>query len=199
MMSVYQLTTPLDLRLAWESFEFGPPKWGHQHWMMAPVIVQMVVSPTRICPGTRQHKSSVPHLHPQEGVPPPPTGLRMREDARALAGGSVTVPERHHHQWIPPKRGHCHLSRRGCIPDEKTPGHEATLSPPSRTCDRLINQESGAAQDRGHQFDDEVRNWWLKTYSSRLKGNTEPSSLIYVATVYPSLNPTTYFKDIYDN
>ncbi|GBP59466.1 hypothetical protein EVAR_35415_1 [Eumeta japonica] len=34
----------------------------------------------------------------------------------------------------PPPKGDRHLIRRGRIPDEKTPGHEATLSPPSRTC-----------------------------------------------------------------
>ncbi|GBP51296.1 hypothetical protein EVAR_34082_1 [Eumeta japonica] len=34
----------------------------------------------------------------------------------------------------PPDTDHCHLSRRGRVPDEKTPGHEATISPPSRTC-----------------------------------------------------------------
>ncbi|GBP72329.1 hypothetical protein EVAR_90425_1 [Eumeta japonica] len=35
-----------------------------------------------------------------------------------------------------PKRHHYHSNRRSRIPDEKTPGHEATISPPSRTCDQ---------------------------------------------------------------
>ncbi|GBP81070.1 hypothetical protein EVAR_37196_1 [Eumeta japonica] len=35
-------------------------------------------------------------------------------------------------QWTPPKGDH-YLIRRGRIPDEKTPGHEANISPPSRT------------------------------------------------------------------
>ncbi|GBP21868.1 hypothetical protein EVAR_6840_1 [Eumeta japonica] len=60
MMSVYPLTIPLNFRLTRESFKFGPPKWGHYHWTVG------VVSPTRRRPGMRQHKSSVPHLHPQE-------------------------------------------------------------------------------------------------------------------------------------
>ncbi|GBP21215.1 hypothetical protein EVAR_84338_1 [Eumeta japonica] len=34
----------------------------------------------------------------------------------------------------PPDTDHCHFSRRGRVLDEKTPGHEATISPPSRTC-----------------------------------------------------------------
>ncbi|GBP17949.1 hypothetical protein EVAR_16891_1 [Eumeta japonica] len=54
------LTTPLDLRLAWELFKCGPLKWGHHHWTVG------VVSPTRRHPDMRQHKPSVPHLHPQE-------------------------------------------------------------------------------------------------------------------------------------
>ncbi|GBP81957.1 hypothetical protein EVAR_62776_1 [Eumeta japonica] len=33
---------------------------GHRHWTVG------VASPTRRCPGMRQHKSSVLHLHPQE-------------------------------------------------------------------------------------------------------------------------------------
>ncbi|GBP66119.1 hypothetical protein EVAR_51288_1 [Eumeta japonica] len=67
-MSVYPLTTPLDLRLAREYFKFGPPKWGHHHWTIG------VVSPTRRRPGMRQHKSSVPHLHPHKrGVENPRT------------------------------------------------------------------------------------------------------------------------------
>ncbi|GBP81703.1 hypothetical protein EVAR_59832_1 [Eumeta japonica] len=60
MMSVYPLTTPLDLWLAREFFKFGPPKWGHYHWTVG------VASPTRRRPGMRQHKSFVPHLHSQE-------------------------------------------------------------------------------------------------------------------------------------
>ncbi|GBP59763.1 hypothetical protein EVAR_44325_1 [Eumeta japonica] len=59
-MSVYPLTTPLDLRLSLEIFNLGPLKWGHHHWTVG------VVSPTRRRPGMRQHKSSVPHLQPQE-------------------------------------------------------------------------------------------------------------------------------------
>ncbi|GBP68241.1 hypothetical protein EVAR_48605_1 [Eumeta japonica] len=59
-MSVYPMTTPLDLRLHREIFKFGPLKWGHHHWTVG------VVSPTRRRPGIRQHKSSVPHPHPQE-------------------------------------------------------------------------------------------------------------------------------------
>ncbi|GBP24447.1 hypothetical protein EVAR_20771_1 [Eumeta japonica] len=54
MMSVYSLTTPLDLRLARELFKFGSLKWGHHHWTVEDV------SPTRRRPGMRQHKSSVP-------------------------------------------------------------------------------------------------------------------------------------------
>ncbi|GBP21125.1 hypothetical protein EVAR_11156_1 [Eumeta japonica] len=63
MMSVYPLTTSLDLRLAREFSEFskfGPPKWGYHHWTIG------VVSPTRRHPGMRQYKSSIPHVHPQE-------------------------------------------------------------------------------------------------------------------------------------
>ncbi|GBP91124.1 RNA-directed DNA polymerase from mobile element jockey [Eumeta japonica] len=60
MISVYPLTTPLDPRLSRESFKFGPLKWGHHHWTVG------VVSPTRRRPDMRQHKSSVPHLHPQK-------------------------------------------------------------------------------------------------------------------------------------
>ncbi|GBP21920.1 RNA-directed DNA polymerase from mobile element jockey [Eumeta japonica] len=59
-MSVYPLTTPLDFRLARELFKFGPLKWGRHHWTVG------VVSPTRRRRAIRQHKSSVPHLHPQE-------------------------------------------------------------------------------------------------------------------------------------
>ncbi|GBP12119.1 hypothetical protein EVAR_5940_1 [Eumeta japonica] len=57
-MSVYPLTTPLDLRLSREILKFGPLKWGHHHWTIG------VVSPTRRRPGMKQHKSSVPHPHP---------------------------------------------------------------------------------------------------------------------------------------
>ncbi|GBP53249.1 hypothetical protein EVAR_88133_1 [Eumeta japonica] len=60
VMSVYPLTTPLDLRLAQEFSKFGPPKWGHHHWTVG------VVTPTRKRPGMRQRKSSIPHLHPAE-------------------------------------------------------------------------------------------------------------------------------------
>ncbi|GBP71895.1 hypothetical protein EVAR_56052_1 [Eumeta japonica] len=59
-MSMYPLTTLLDLRLSREIFKFEPLKWGHHHWTVG------VVSPTSRRPGIRQHKSSVPHLHPQE-------------------------------------------------------------------------------------------------------------------------------------
>ncbi|GBP82339.1 hypothetical protein EVAR_90974_1 [Eumeta japonica] len=31
-MSVYPLTTPLDLRLSREIFKYGPLKWDHHHW-----------------------------------------------------------------------------------------------------------------------------------------------------------------------
>ncbi|GBP89916.1 hypothetical protein EVAR_63579_1 [Eumeta japonica] len=47
-MSVYPLTTPLDLRPSREIFKFGPLKWGHLHWTVG------VVSPTRRRPGMRQ-------------------------------------------------------------------------------------------------------------------------------------------------
>ncbi|GBP41985.1 hypothetical protein EVAR_33789_1 [Eumeta japonica] len=59
-MWVYLLTTPFDLRLSQEIFKFGPLKWSHHHWTVG------VISPTRRRLGMRQHKSSVPHLHPQE-------------------------------------------------------------------------------------------------------------------------------------
>ncbi|GBP62714.1 hypothetical protein EVAR_56232_1 [Eumeta japonica] len=36
-------------------------------------------------------------------VPPPPAGLRMRDDARALTGVSATAPKKHHHQGFPGK------------------------------------------------------------------------------------------------
>ncbi|GBP21129.1 hypothetical protein EVAR_11160_1 [Eumeta japonica] len=60
MMSMYPLTTPLDLQLSREIFKFGPLKWSDHHWTVE------VVSPTRRRPGMRQHKSSVPHLYPQK-------------------------------------------------------------------------------------------------------------------------------------
>ncbi|GBP68338.1 hypothetical protein EVAR_31328_1 [Eumeta japonica] len=62
--------------------------------------------------------------------PPPPAGAcAMTARARVWVG-----------DWAPARcqsmdpKDHCHLSRRGRVPDEKTPGHEATISPPSRTC-----------------------------------------------------------------
>ncbi|GBP77572.1 hypothetical protein EVAR_57250_1 [Eumeta japonica] len=32
-MTVYALTTPLDLRLTRKTSRFGPPKWDHHHWI----------------------------------------------------------------------------------------------------------------------------------------------------------------------
>ncbi|GBP61858.1 hypothetical protein EVAR_97300_1 [Eumeta japonica] len=43
------------------------------------------------------------------------------------------VRRRHRHDSRNNGSNHCHLIRRGRIPDEKTPGHDATVSPPSRT------------------------------------------------------------------
>ncbi|GBP14662.1 hypothetical protein EVAR_9575_1 [Eumeta japonica] len=59
--------------------------------------------------------------------------LRLRYDrarprvGRRLGSGTMSIND-------PPDTDHYHLSRRGRVPDEKTPGHEATISPPSRTC-----------------------------------------------------------------
>ncbi|GBP10049.1 hypothetical protein EVAR_77488_1 [Eumeta japonica] len=51
----------------------------------------------------------------------PPCWLRMRDDrARPRA-----VWRRHRHDSRNNGSNHCHLIRRGRIPDEKTPGHEA--------------------------------------------------------------------------
>ncbi|GBP35880.1 hypothetical protein EVAR_23129_1 [Eumeta japonica] len=61
MMSLYPLTTPLDLRLAREFSSLDP-----QNGVITTDWTVGVVSPTRKRPGMRQHKSSVPHLHPQE-------------------------------------------------------------------------------------------------------------------------------------
>ncbi|GBP41462.1 hypothetical protein EVAR_36220_1 [Eumeta japonica] len=50
----------------------------------------------------------------------------------------------------PPDTDHCHLSRRGRVPDEKTPGHEVTknkssvphLHPENRGCGRSTRHEN---------------------------------------------------------
>ncbi|GBP62755.1 hypothetical protein EVAR_51707_1 [Eumeta japonica] len=57
----------------------------------------------------------------------------MRMTARARVWVGDWAPARCQ-PMDPTDTDHCHLSRRGRVPDEKTPGHEATISPPSRTC-----------------------------------------------------------------
>ncbi|GBP68125.1 hypothetical protein EVAR_46288_1 [Eumeta japonica] len=53
-MSVYPLTTPLDLRLSREIFMYRHLKWDHDHWTVG------VVSLTRRRPGMRQVLRPVP-------------------------------------------------------------------------------------------------------------------------------------------
>ncbi|GBP87007.1 hypothetical protein EVAR_55291_1 [Eumeta japonica] len=81
MMSVYPLTSHLDLRLARELLKFRPLKWGHHHWIIG------VVSPTRKHPDMRHHKSSVPHLHPQENGSMSCPGTQER----AKCAGAIVV------------------------------------------------------------------------------------------------------------
>ncbi|GBP34698.1 hypothetical protein EVAR_31567_1 [Eumeta japonica] len=65
--------------------------------------------------------------------PPPPPSCACAMIARARVWIGDWAPVRCQ-SMAPPDTDHCHLSRRGRVPDEKTPGHEATISPPSRTC-----------------------------------------------------------------
>ncbi|GBP23077.1 hypothetical protein EVAR_13096_1 [Eumeta japonica] len=64
---------------------------------------------------------------------PPPAGCACAMTARARVWVGDWAPARCQ-SMDPPDTDHCHLSRRGRVPDEKTPGHEATISPPTRTC-----------------------------------------------------------------
>ncbi|GBP47742.1 hypothetical protein EVAR_14274_1 [Eumeta japonica] len=62
-MMVYPLTPPLDLRLTGKTSRFGPPKWGHHHWIRRGRI------PDEKTPGYEAtNKSSVPHLRPKRKV-----------------------------------------------------------------------------------------------------------------------------------
>ncbi|GBP43250.1 hypothetical protein EVAR_39308_1 [Eumeta japonica] len=83
MMSVYSLTTPLDLWLAREFFKFGPLKWGHHHWTVG------VVSLMRRRPGMRQPIS-------------PPSRIYTRKKG---CGRSATERQR-----IMNAKVHCHAS-----------------------------------------------------------------------------------------
>ncbi|GBP64366.1 hypothetical protein EVAR_14935_1 [Eumeta japonica] len=67
------------------------------------------------------------------GCPPPPAGCACAMTARARVWVGDWAPARCQ-SMDPPDTDHCHLSRRGRVPDEKTSGHEAAISPPSRTC-----------------------------------------------------------------
>ncbi|GBP33998.1 hypothetical protein EVAR_24912_1 [Eumeta japonica] len=59
--------------------------------------------------------------HPSSRCPPSICWLRMRDDrARPRA-----IWRRHRHDSRNNGSNHCHLIRRGRIPDEKTPEHEA--------------------------------------------------------------------------
>ncbi|GBP56008.1 hypothetical protein EVAR_97429_1 [Eumeta japonica] len=110
-------------------------------------------TPTRVTDACRLDPVGV-HQRPTTGgrlrvqldlcLPPPPRRAPTYAGAPPLAGAcAMTARAR---VWVgdwaparcqsmdPPDTDHCHLSRRGRVPDEKTPGHEATISPPSRTC-----------------------------------------------------------------
>ncbi|GBP39060.1 hypothetical protein EVAR_27418_1 [Eumeta japonica] len=84
----------------------------------------------------RYYRGSVYQAHvslirvPSTCRPPPPAGCACAMTARARVWVGDWAPARCQ-SMDPPDTDHCHLSRRGRVPDEKTPGHEAT--PPSRT------------------------------------------------------------------
>ncbi|GBP81316.1 hypothetical protein EVAR_53710_1 [Eumeta japonica] len=61
------------------------------------------------CAPPRPRRSS---LH--NPVPPPPAGERMRDDARTLAGGSASAPERHAGCPPPPAGCACAMIARAC-------------------------------------------------------------------------------------
>ncbi|GBP70947.1 hypothetical protein EVAR_48955_1 [Eumeta japonica] len=75
----------------------------------------------------------LPRRAPTYAGAPPPPGCACAMTARARVWVGDWAPARCQ-SMDPPATDHCHLSRRGRVPDEKTPGHEATISPPSRTC-----------------------------------------------------------------
>ncbi|GBP62729.1 hypothetical protein EVAR_56247_1 [Eumeta japonica] len=88
-----------------------------------PVGVHSVRPPAVGCVSSRL---CLPPLVEHQPTPEPPsTCRRLRNDrarprvGRRLGSGKMSINGS--------KTDHCHLSRRGRIPDEKTPGHEATI------------------------------------------------------------------------
>ncbi|GBP94214.1 hypothetical protein EVAR_99960_1 [Eumeta japonica] len=122
--------------------------------------------------------------------PPPPAGdCAMTARARVWVGDWAPADV---NQWI--QTDHCHLSRRGRVPDEKTPGHEAKykssvpyLHPQIRvwkpTNERTLLSQ--ICEVRGHAPSNMCRS--VKTYASLLFAHAAPDAINKLNTTEPNL------------
>ncbi|GBP84731.1 hypothetical protein EVAR_64626_1 [Eumeta japonica] len=102
--------------------------------------------------------ASLPRRPPTyAGAPPPAGACAMIARARVWVGD--WAPARCQ-SMDPSDTDHCHLSRRGRVPDEKTPGHEATISPPSRTCTLKIEGVEDPPKPKPKLIEKKMQSAW---------------------------------------